>query len=454
MPKCISCEKSAYFNIRGNKAQYCSTHKLDIMINVIDKLCSEIGCDKRATHNTPEFTSPLYCITHKLDGMVNLKTKRCAFYHCFNTPIYNLESETKGIFCVEHKIDGMVNVMSNRCIDPDCNKIAQFNLEGETKGIYCSTHKLEGMLDIKHKRCDEMGCTKLPSYKLENDTQPRYCAEHKKEGMVDGKHKKCIFGGCSKMAGYGNAGENILYCTEHKLDGMVDVKHRMCEYEGCKLRPVYNVINNKNGKYCATHKLDGMVDVLNRQCLSEWCSIHVTNTVKYEGYCLFCYINLFPDKPVTRNYKTKEKSVVDFVLGTFPQFIWSADKKVQDGCSRRRPDLLLDLGHQVIIIEVDENQHVKYDCSCENKRLMEISQDLGHRNIVFIRFNPDDYILADKSKVKSCWMCNKNSIMCIPKTKTKEWSERLGSLKGQIEYWTNNQTDKMIEVVELFYNQM
>ena len=31
------------------------------------------------------------------------------------------------------------------------------------------------------------------------------------------------------------------------------------------------------------------------------------------------------------------------------------------------------------------------DCSCENKRIMEISQDLGHRPIVFIRFNPDEY---------------------------------------------------------------
>jgi hypothetical protein len=42
-------------------------------------------------------------------------------------------------------------------------------------------------------------------------------------------------------------------------------------------------------------------------------------------------------------------------------------------------------------IEIDENQHVAYDCSCENKRIMELSQDVGHRPIVFIRFNPDGY---------------------------------------------------------------
>ena len=47
--------------------------------------------------------------------------------------------------------------------------------------------------------------------------------------------------------------------------------------------------------------------------------------------------------------------------------------------------------NQIIIIEVNENQHIAYDCSCENKRIMKLSQDVGHKPIVFIRFNPDDY---------------------------------------------------------------
>jgi hypothetical protein len=66
-----------------------------------------------------------------------------------------------------------------------------------------------------------------------------------------------------------------------------------------------------------------------------------------------------------------------------------------------RPDLLLDFGDFILIIEVDENQHID-DISCENKRTMEISRDLGHRNIVFIRFNPDDYMIGNE-KITSCW---------------------------------------------------
>jgi hypothetical protein len=454
MPKCIECPKSAYFNILGERAQYCVSHKSVDMINVIDKLCTHELCSKRALYNTPEYTSPIFCLTHKLEGMVNLKSKRCAQAGCFVAPIYNLDGESKGLYCIDHKSEEMVNVLGSRCISEEgCSKIAQFNIDGESKGLYCASHKLDDMIDVKHKRCEEPGCTKLPSYKLETDTQPRFCAEHRKSDMIDGKHKKCGFlGGCNKTAGYSNPGESILYCSEHKSNEMVDGKHKMCEYKDCKLRPVYNEIGKKIGRFCASHKSAEMVDVLNKICLSEWCLTQATNK-NYEGYCLFCYVNLFPDKPVTRNYKTKEKSVADFILANFPGLTWCIDKKVQDGCSRRRPDLHVDLGYQIIIIEIDENQHINYDCSCENKRLMEISQDMGHRNIVFIRFNPDDYILSDNTKIKSCWKINKHSISCVPKTKTIEWAARLSSLKLQIEYWLKNQTDKMIEIVQLYYNE-
>jgi len=127
---------------------------------------------------------------------------------------------------------------------------------------------------------------------------------------------------------------------------------------------------------------------------------------------------------------------------------------VQGGCSRRRPDLLLDLGYQVIIIEIDENQHNNYDCSCDNKRLMEISQDLGFRPIVFIRFNPDSYINKNNEKIASCWKCNKQGVMQLSNKSMSGWTQRLSSLKAQIEYWTNNKTEKTIEIIQLYYDEL
>ena len=113
--------------------------------------------------------------------------------------------------------------------------------------------------------------------------------------------------------------------------------------------------------------------------------------------------------------------------------------------------LLLDLGYQVVIVEVYENQHTDYDCSCENKRIMEISQDVGHRPLVFIRFNPDEYITKE-GKVTSCWSLNGLGICTVKKTKQKEWTERLEALKTQIEYWLENKTEKTVEIIQLFYD--
>ena len=188
-------------------------------------------------------------------------------------------------------------------------------------------------------------------------------------------------------------------------------------------------------------------------CKSSWCEVQLNSVSrkKYEGYCLHCFMHLFPDKKVARNYKTKEKDVVDRVRETYPNFDWVHDKKVQDGCSKRRPDLLLDLGSHIIIIEIDEDKHSGYDNTCENKRLMELSQDVHHRPIVFIRFNPDKYIDSEGNTVKSCWRLDKNGVMKIMKTKEDEWNIRIDKLKGTIQYWIDNISDKTIEIVELFY---
>jgi hypothetical protein len=164
-------------------------------------------------------------------------------------------------------------------------------------------------------------------------------------------------------------------------------------------------------------------------------------------------MHLFPDKPVSRNYKTKECAVVEFVKSTFPDHTWIADKTIHDGCSKRRPDLVLDLGYQVIIVEIDENQHIDYDCSCENKRIMELSTDVGHRPIVFIRFNPDDYAKKDR-QVSSCWGANKKGVCIVKKSKKEEWKNRLTALETQITYWAQptNSTNKTIETIALFYD--
>ena len=85
---------------------------------------------------------------------------------------------------------------------------------------------------------------------------------------------------------------------------------------------------------------------------------------------------------------------------------------------------------------------------------MELSQDVKHKSIVFIRFNPDGYKTRDNKKITSCWSMTKETGK-LNICKKQEWEKRLQTLKTQIEYWMQpeNQTQKFIETVHLFYDE-
>jgi hypothetical protein len=417
-------------------------------------MCIHEGCRVIPTYNTEGEKKALYCAKHKLEGMVDIKNKKCIYEGCKIQPNYNTEGEKKALYCINHKLEGMINVKHKTCIYEECRVRSHYNTEGEKKALYCVKHKLEDMVNIKHKTCIHEGCRVTPFYNMEGETKALYCAKHKLEGMLNVIDKKCIHEGCKVIPCYNMEVEiKALYCAKHKLEGMVDIKNKKCIYEGCKLIPNYNTEGETKALYCGIHKLESMVDVKHTLCKSEWCLTRVQE--KYDGYCLYCYMNLFPDKPVSRNYKTKEYSVVEFVKNKFPNLNWISDKIIYGGCSKRRPDLFLDLGYQILITEIDENQHIGYDCSCENKRIMELSQDLGHRLIVFIRFNPDDYNKGEKN-ITSCWGQNGKGICVIKKSKKIEWDQRLTILEEQIKYWINpvNTINKTIEIIQLFYDDM
>jgi len=419
--------------------------------NQKNPICMEDGCSITANYNNEGEKRAIYCVTHKKEGMIDVRSKKCIEDGCNKHPSYNNEGEKRGIYCATHKKEGMIDVKNRTCIEDGCSITANYNNEGEKRSIYCATHKKEGMIDVKNRTCIEDGCNKQANYNNEGEKRAIYCATHKKEGMIDVKNRTCIEDGCNKQANYNNEGEKrAIYCATHKKEGMIDVRSNKCIEDGCNKRANYNNEGEKRAIYCATHKKEGMIDVNGKKCKTYLCYTIVLG--RYKGYCLNCYIHVFPDEPVPRNYKTKESAVVDYIKSTFPDLSWITDKTISGGCSKRRPDMFLDLGYQVVIIEVDENQHNGY--SCENKRIMQLSQDVGHRPILFIRFNPDRYIRNGSETVTSCWKINKNGICVINKSKQKEWSSRLNKLVENIAFWINpiNKINKTIEIVSLFYS--
>ena len=485
-----ACEKQANFNLKGEKyGILCGTHKADGMLNVRAKTCLNAECPKIPTYNTKDNTTPIYCGDHKLIGMVRVGKIVCIEEGCnssssFNVigekrPIYckshrkdemidvahprcledgcelrpscNLAGFKKALYCVLHKKDTMINVVSNRCVI-DCKSLATFGISGETVPTHCKKHIVVGMVDISHRKCAHESCMVRPNYNMPGEKRGLFCVQHRSEFMIDVECKTCIFENCNKQPRYNVAGiRSGLYCIHHKMNNMVDVVARYCSFDGCEiLHPSFNYEAIKKGIFCATHRLQDMVDVNRKKCATHLCDSRLRDN-KYENYCFRCYINTYPERPITRNYKTRERNVVDNVKSVFPDFDWISDKIIQDGCSRRRPDLLLDLGFQVIIIEIDEYAHSTYDSLCEARRVDQISQDLYNRNIIFIRFNPDSYVDSLGKKIPSCWSTNKLGLMVVSKIQEKKWKNRIDTLINQIHFCVDNPTEKKIDTIELFY---
>lgn len=448
--KCKECKiKSATFGLKGSKLkEYCSKciNKLNLDgIDLHHKKC--IICNEHQAIFNFEGELPLYCGKHYEKDMIEIYSVKCEKCNLIK-PSFNYEGEVKKRFCKNCSEEGMINVKDKLCIN--CNqKRPSFNYISEKNPMYCYNCKLPDMINVTYERCFEKNCNENAFYNFEDCKNALYCSEHYKEGMINIYKKKCLE--CSKTPIFGYENEEILYCKDHKLEGMIDIKHNKCIICN-EHRARFNHYGEKFLLYCFYHKSELMINLEHKLCKTYLCGKRAID--KYEDYCMTCYVHEYPDKPVSRNYKTKESIVVQFILNKFSNFTWISDKTIIDSCSLKRPDLLLDLGYQVINIEIDENQHKSYEEICENKRLMMISKDIQHRNLILIRFNPDSYT-SNNVKHLSCWNINKDGLCTLKKSYENEWKLRLKKLEETINYWINpeNISDKMIHVIHLFFDE-
>jgi hypothetical protein len=98
-----------------------------------------------------------------------------------------------------------------------------------------------------------------------------------------------------------------------------------------------------------------------------------------------------------------------------------------------------------ILIECDEDSHKSYDPVCENRRIMELFQDLGNRPLVMIRFNPDK-----NNKSDGCFKFTKENALSLNK---KEWTKRIEKLSERIQYYLDNIPTKEVTIEHLFYDE-
>jgi len=272
----------------------------------------------------------------------------------------------------------------------------------------------------------------------------------------DKRKARCVICHSENRCDHGNPKERCKQCgtgyCEHqkRKDSCIDCSPQLfCTHN--KLN--YNCKLCEGSRYCI-HKIrkDCCKDCGGSAlCKKEYCE--TSKHKKCDGLCLRHYVEENPDTEFTKRYRTKELDIVNFVREQFNEYLWIHNKQIEGGISKRRPDLLMITEDQAIIIEIDENKHQSYDCICENKRLVQIYQDLNYKSVVFIRFNPDDYIDSQGNNITSCWNNGNKLTSCsIKKCKVQEWNDRKQILKEQIEYWLSNKTEKAIEVIQLFFD--
>jgi hypothetical protein len=194
-----------------------------------------IRCKKYAHYNYEGETIRSHCKKHKLENMVNVVNKRCISENCTIMPVFNYKGCKTALYCSGHKLENMVDVNNRTCMRKDCNIRPCFNYEGEKTALYCFGHKLENMVNVTKKKCMRKGCSTRPSFNYEGCKTALYCFGHKLKNMVNVKSKTCISENCTTIPVFNYKGEKTgLYCSDHKLENMVDVVTKKCESENCK----------------------------------------------------------------------------------------------------------------------------------------------------------------------------------------------------------------------------
>lgn len=190
------------------------------------------------------------------------------------------------------------------------------------------------------------------------------------------RKSRCVECGGSEICIHGNNKHNCITCHGKNV----------CEHS--KLR--YQCIDCHGNRTCIHDKRTSVCITCTPSSACQHCKAISIIGSQWKPYCFRCYCVLHPDAVIPRKYKLKEHHIVDYLKSHFQDtFTMRFDKIVEGGCSRRRPDVFIDFGSHCLVIEIDENRHVNY--TCEEKRMVELYEDIGFRKIVFLRLNPDQY---------------------------------------------------------------
>lgn len=71
--------------------RFCAKHRQDTMVDVLDRHCSQAGCDRQPIYGNPfeQTGRPLWCPSHRPESSFDVKTSRCQEEDCLKHPRFD-----------------------------------------------------------------------------------------------------------------------------------------------------------------------------------------------------------------------------------------------------------------------------------------------------------------------------------------------------------------------------
>lgn len=300
------------------------------------------------------------------------------------------------MYCRAHcPDDTYVNVISRKCCESMCVKTCSFGIPGlATAPMYCKEHipkavgNTQQYENVVSRRCAHPGgCKTIPVFGLKGTKKPEFCKTHAPSpDYINVVARRCIVPGCDTQARWGLPGNKTVSCSRHRTASMVTTPTKYYIEEDA----IENGCNFCGGIIDCTH------DHESQQRLCKACAAYQQSNLVH-----------------TFRRHRKEAAIRDVLLAKGIEFVH--DCRVENGCSKRRPDFQICAPWGSIVLEVDEEQHIRrgYSCECEVTRMKQIYYDVGVQNLLFIRYNPDGYIPLNSRHQQRCISSKKRQTLLI-----------------------------------------
>ena len=320
---------------------------------------------------------------------------------------YGPKGKTATCCAMHGKKHGFIDVVHPRCGHDGCKGSATCGSKGGKK-TRCGKHKLPEMINLVSTWCKHVGCDKQAAYGAKGGKQT-HCGKHKLPDMINLVSQRCKHAGCNGFANHGAKGGTKTHCGKHKLPDMIYLACQRCNHDGCDKQAVYGIKGDKQTR-CHAHKTDKMVDVVHQLCTS--CDTMSTN--KKDRLCSAC--RQVQQNGASRKLLRIEHRIIAMLIlhGTIiDDERTKLNKSIGAECGGYRPDIYINCGTFILVIEIDENQHRpryisrivdgivtpmavgSYSTECENKRMMSIVSK-EQMPVYFIRINPDKCTIDGK----------------------------------------------------------